>query len=561
MRNRRRACNKNEKGAVAITIAIIMTALLGFTALVVDVGYLYEIRHQLQAAADAGALAGCQEMVLQAKDPDVVALSEAVARDYAVNKNLAAEATPTVDIADQSVTVMTSRTVDLFFANIFGVSNRAVSALAKAEVAYLVGVRDLDPMGVPNPKPKEVKVEVVNQASGQVIGPYTLGGANFIDDIFEYSGSIPVPGVGNYRIDVIRVNNQGLEERIQGATALVVGSGTPVGEVTVEPNFVFAGTGTSVTITAKVFGNPGTIEACWPRPNGNGQYTVTLQNIGGDTYRATTTVNLPVGYPSGADGYGAYPITVKVDGTEYPSGGACAYIVTRDASVEVNDVDLGVNYVAAGTLSAIPINVKVQGFEYEKLYTLFLDNGTTSGGNYYGLDLDYREFAPGGGEPDLPDGGNPNGAAGNAFSDGLAALLHADPWAPTHPYHYYRVGDYVWTKTGGMVGLLKSGIDTRIGSDSCTWDMWKNNTTPHENRNQCPRLMTTPLVEESTYPTPGRSKVRIVGFAQFFIEQPPGGGDLKGRFVEYVKGGVYSKVPPPDPNIKTIHLVKPDGEN
>lgn len=558
------ALKENEKGAVAIIIAISLTVLLGFTALVVDVGYLYEVRRQLQAAADAGALAGCQEMVTEESKPDVVALSEAMALEYTIDRNLAEEATATVDLADKSVTVVASRTVDLFFARIFGIFDKKVSAVAKAEVAYLVGVKDLDPMGVPNPKPKEVKVEVVDLSSGQVFGPYTLGGGKFVGDIYEYSGSIPVPDAGNYRIDVIRVNNQDFEEKLKGATALVVGSGAQVGEVKVNPNFITADVATSVKITAEVSGSPGTVEACWPKPKGNGQNTVTLQNEGGNVYEATASVNLPTGYPSDADGYGAYPVTMKIDGIE--SSTTLAYIVATDASVEVNDVDLAKNYIETDTQSMVSIDVKVQGFEYEKQYKIFLESPSYKG-NSFSLDLDYAEFAPGTGEPDSPTEGKGNGSGKDSIRDALAGLLHADPWAPTHLYHYYKIGDYVWTEPGCPTEVITQGIEARIKDDSCTWDSWKNNTSPtntnHTSKHQCKHLMTVALIEETgLVDLKGKSKPRIVGFAQFFVEKAPTNKEpLYGRFVKYVKGGMYQKTPPPEPNIKTIHLVKPDDED
>ncbi|CAM2343135.1 pilus assembly protein TadG-related protein [Burkholderia vietnamiensis] len=49
---------QNEKGAVAITVALLMTVLLGAAALAIDVGYLFVVRNELQNAADAAALAG-----------------------------------------------------------------------------------------------------------------------------------------------------------------------------------------------------------------------------------------------------------------------------------------------------------------------------------------------------------------------------------------------------------------------------------------------------------------------------------------------------------------------
>ncbi|WP_230947940.1 pilus assembly protein TadG-related protein [Burkholderia territorii] len=49
---------RSQKGAVAITVAFMMSILLGFAALAIDVGYLFVVRNELQNAADAAALAG-----------------------------------------------------------------------------------------------------------------------------------------------------------------------------------------------------------------------------------------------------------------------------------------------------------------------------------------------------------------------------------------------------------------------------------------------------------------------------------------------------------------------
>ena len=51
-----------SNGAVAVIVALLITALVGMTALVVDMGSLYEDRRSLQGVADAAALAGVQEL-------------------------------------------------------------------------------------------------------------------------------------------------------------------------------------------------------------------------------------------------------------------------------------------------------------------------------------------------------------------------------------------------------------------------------------------------------------------------------------------------------------------
>ena len=49
---------KNQAGVSAVIIAIVLTMLIGFTALAVDVGYMYVTKNELQNVADAAALAG-----------------------------------------------------------------------------------------------------------------------------------------------------------------------------------------------------------------------------------------------------------------------------------------------------------------------------------------------------------------------------------------------------------------------------------------------------------------------------------------------------------------------
>jgi hypothetical protein len=66
---------RNERGGVLVMVAVMLPVLLGFAALVIDVGHAYQLRRHLQASADAAALAGAQEL------PNV-SNAEAAARAY-----------------------------------------------------------------------------------------------------------------------------------------------------------------------------------------------------------------------------------------------------------------------------------------------------------------------------------------------------------------------------------------------------------------------------------------------------------------------------------------------
>ena len=55
---------RNDRGAAAVTVAILLVGLLSFGALAVDIGSLLMVRNELQNAADAGALAGARRLYL-----------------------------------------------------------------------------------------------------------------------------------------------------------------------------------------------------------------------------------------------------------------------------------------------------------------------------------------------------------------------------------------------------------------------------------------------------------------------------------------------------------------
>jgi Flp pilus assembly protein TadG len=58
----RSALTSNDRGAVAVMIAITLPVLLGFAALSIDIGQALVARNELQDVADAGALAGARRL-------------------------------------------------------------------------------------------------------------------------------------------------------------------------------------------------------------------------------------------------------------------------------------------------------------------------------------------------------------------------------------------------------------------------------------------------------------------------------------------------------------------
>jgi hypothetical protein len=132
-----------ERGQILVQVAFMVVALFAFVALALDGGQIYARRRQMQNAADAGALAGAQELCFG--EERTAEAAEAAALNYAIDRNDAQWAS--VDVQDEvTVTVETSRTFDTFLAGIIGINTANVSAEAAAVCAKAVSVGGLWPL-------------------------------------------------------------------------------------------------------------------------------------------------------------------------------------------------------------------------------------------------------------------------------------------------------------------------------------------------------------------------------------------------------------------------------
>jgi len=135
-----------DRGQVLVVVAVAFVALLGFAALAVDVAYMYTVRHELQRCADAGALAGAsifREPGGSTWPPDVFVVlgTNLRARTFAAYNKVSASPPSLnflfeVDVSIPSqnrIHVGTHRTVNLFFARIFGMNSTTINAYAEAE--------------------------------------------------------------------------------------------------------------------------------------------------------------------------------------------------------------------------------------------------------------------------------------------------------------------------------------------------------------------------------------------------------------------------------------------
>ena len=170
-----------------------MLALLVLAALVLDLGTGYEHDTGLQAAADAAALAGAQELINPAGNPTAFAqqylasnVSPGDSHSSVQGGNVTSQITP----AARSVTVdLTESHIPFNFAQAIGVKEGSVKAHAKAELMYLTATPQISPVAIPylHPDHFNIRYGYGNSIfSGLNSFDVSLGGAG---DSGQYQGS------------------------------------------------------------------------------------------------------------------------------------------------------------------------------------------------------------------------------------------------------------------------------------------------------------------------------------------------------------------------------------
>lgn len=165
---------RNGKGSVVIIVAAAMVVMLGFAAMVIDVGAWYSGRVQLSNLADAAALAGAQDL------PDTVA-AEGTARAYAaINPPGLAGDVIAVDAQTDHITVNATRVAPSYFARVLGINNVTITAHARVNRGVAGSVGNLIPLGYvadptkPFPLIKGIEYSITIEAGGGTRGNYEL---------------------------------------------------------------------------------------------------------------------------------------------------------------------------------------------------------------------------------------------------------------------------------------------------------------------------------------------------------------------------------------------------
>lgn len=126
---------KEDSGQTLVIIALCMTVLLGFVALAVDVGSLFQARRSMQVAADAAAVAGALDFKYNNSVTSAKAAARAAAAANGVSSSYITINIPPVNGYHQTSGYTEAIAVDpapTFFMNMFHISSVNVTARAVA---------------------------------------------------------------------------------------------------------------------------------------------------------------------------------------------------------------------------------------------------------------------------------------------------------------------------------------------------------------------------------------------------------------------------------------------
>lgn len=157
---------KNNRGQILIpaTIVLLLVIILGFGALAVDIGYFYNVKNELQVAADAAALAGA--VALQ--------IDEATARTEAVQYALANFAMGTaVRVSDGGVgantlSALSDNPGNDITVGFWDTSTGIYSAVATSTTITAVQVRARRTVGSPGGGVGRLFVSIVNSVATDI---------------------------------------------------------------------------------------------------------------------------------------------------------------------------------------------------------------------------------------------------------------------------------------------------------------------------------------------------------------------------------------------------------
>ena len=538
--------SRQDDGAVAVIVAICMVALIGFTALVVDVGYWFTVKRQLQSSADAAALAGCWELAEEQSNAQIWSVVEDfAARNDVIPVDGLTVIAPTPDglsdIGDNFVKVTVETKSPSFFGRIFGVASSDIRAQSVASVGYLVGAQTPVPWALPIMRVDRV-VAVANGTE------YELG----LDSDGNYTGWLPSGWSGD--VDIIAYNNQTLDpnfpngvpeliEDVAGAS-YIPATAQYFADVQLSRNTVTAYAGESVGVQVTVKGT--SLPAGWGVRVKSDKAVVNLNTTNGLTYQGSIAVS------DTDDPVANRTLTFEVVDDKNKSVEAVGpqYVTVRRSTHPVKDIRVAPTVFPAGSPSPTQITVTMNDYEYGKRYEMKVAGGGGDVGNFMAVNFAETYHTPNW----LPQRDEPEYDFG-PFNDEYYEFISGEI-PPESPWNDYvlHVGDTIWTQGATGVGSspkIEKALEDRFRPEASDFQGWVDAGMPPSKR-----VVLVPVTEK-VQPAGGNSPLRVVSFAAMYVEDyDKNDYSVIGYFVEYVTSGWIVEDTPPDPNfaIKATHL-------
>ncbi len=186
---------KSQRGTTFVFFALILTVIVAFAALSVDIGVIAYEKAKLANTVDSAALAGAQELVTNASN------TRNITNNYISKNNSGLKSTTiTINESARSVEVKSIKTVKNYFANVFGNASQDVIATAQAKVENISALSGCRPIAVVKQTFIYGNIYVLKEgASDGYSGNYaaiSLGGSGasiYEDNLLNgYSGTIRV---------------------------------------------------------------------------------------------------------------------------------------------------------------------------------------------------------------------------------------------------------------------------------------------------------------------------------------------------------------------------------
>jgi len=506
---------------VAVIVALFMVVILVLAALVIDLGGLYDHDRELQAAADAAALAGAQELIYSTGS---LTAASAKAREYVtlnanlssvVESNLAPWA-PQVDF--RSVTVdLRENGVKFSFAPIIGETLGSVTAHAKAELKYLVGINSVAPVALLLMNPEKFRfVFTSGGKNGTVVGSFDItddDGDGRYGESGEGGGTLSsaiAPGLYSVTLQAIgRVDGQeqvGLE--LPEIGLWWVSDPSDSKEVLYRVGMEKVGSNINVRVVVAPSVQDNTLQAELGK---NRDFTLTRQT---GTQTFTGSISAPTGTDNNT-GYGTHDLEVKVGNKWITCGRYVAFHEDVPLKYLMMEPSFYAGYSRQRGESAFQraeIVTDIPRTGDGKVYTMKLGNQAGSGlysGNWRLADIYAQK----------------NTREELATFD--TSVL--DTWKLNYPL---RIGGPLKPEPGASTGQVIQGMDDRV-ANSPDDEAW--------------RYVVVPFVDYDPDLTGSSHNYTIRAFAAFYIteysKKGEDKGDIKGMFIRWLAAGEWSDDP------------------